>query len=523
MTPPPLHPAVVERVAQPFGTLAGMIRLQAQVQPGWPALVQDGRTLSYAEFDRRIDRVAAALQREGLQPQQVVAISAATSLEYATVFFGVLRAGLTVAPLAPDMLPDNLAAMLADAGAQRLFLDAAVARHLAGVAGRIGLPRVALDDSDAGTPLSGWLAPEGGAPVPVDVQPDWTFSLIYSSGTTGLPKGIAVPHSYRWSALQMFQVLGYRPQAVVMISIPLYSNMTLSSFLPSLAMGCKLVLMARFDAGRWLALAEEHRATHCMLVPVQYQRLLAHPDFDRRDLSSFQVKSCGSAPFAASIKEDAGRRWPGELVEYYGMTEGGAVCVLDTRRFPGKLHTVGQPVPGHEIRVIDDEGRELPPGSVGELVGRSGLMMTGYHNLPMKTREAEWFDAEGRRFIRTGDVGRLDEDGFLVLMDRRKDMLISGGFNVYPSDLEAVLAQHPAVAEVAVVGVPSERWGESPVAFVVAREGAAVPEAELMEWVNGRVNKPQRLVGLRYAPALPRSEIGKVLKRELRQRWRAGD
>ncbi len=516
----PLHPAVVERLARPFGTLADMVRLQAQVQPDHPALVLDGKTLGYREFDRRIDRVAAALQHEGLQPQDVVAIAATASLEYAAVFFGALRAGLAVAPLAPDLLPAHLAAMVADAGAKRLFLDAGVARHLTPAAGRVGVPRVALDDAEGDTALSAWLAAEGAVPAPVAVQPDWTFSLIYSSGTTGQPKGIAVPHAYRWSALQMFQALGYTPQSVVMVSIPLYSNMTLSSFLPSLAMGCKLVLMARFDAGRWLALAEQHRVTHCMLVPVQYQRLLAHPDFDRRDLSSFRMKSCGSAPFAASVKEEAVRRWPGELIEYYGMTEGGAVCTLDTRRFPRKLHTVGRPVPGHEIRVVDDEGRELPAGSVGEVVGRSGLMMTGYHGQPEKTREAEWFDDQGRRFIRTGDVGRVDEDGFLVLMDRRKDMLISGGFNVYPSDLEAVLTRHPAVAEAAVVGVPSERWGESPVAWVVARPGAAVDTAALMAWVNERVDKPQRLVGLRLAETLPRSEIGKVLKRELRARWR---
>ena len=521
MSQNPIHPAVAQWLQRPFGTLDEMVRVQAQVQPGHPALVLDGRTLSYADFDRQIDRVAAALQRDGLRPREVIAIAAGMSLAYAAVFFGALRAGLAVAPLAPDQRPETLQAMVADAGARRLFIDAAVAQHLAGVAGASDVPRVALDDAAAGAALSSWQAADGARPAPVAVQPDWPCTLIYSSGTTGLPKGITAPHSYRWSALQMFQTLGYSPQSVVMISIPLYSNMTLSSFLPSLAMGCTLVLMSKFDGGRWLELAEQHRATHCMLVPVQYQRLLAHPDFDRRDLGAFRMKSCGSAPFAASIKADALRRWPGELVEFYGMTEGGAVCALDTRRHPDKLHTVGRPLPGHEFRLIDDDGRELPPGAVGELVGRSGVMMTGYHNLPEKTREAEWFDAEGRRYIRTGDVGRIDDDGFVVLMDRKKDMLISGGFNVYPSDLEAVLLQHPAVAEAAVVGVPSERWGESPVACVVPRAGATAAEAELMAWVNERVAKPQRLAGLRFAAALPRSEIGKVLKRELRERWLA--
>jgi acyl-CoA synthetase (AMP-forming)/AMP-acid ligase II len=212
------------------------------------------------------------------------------------------------------------------------------------------------------------------------------------------------------------------------------------------------------------------------------------------------------------------RRWPGALTEYYGMTEGGGSCILYCHLFPHKLHTVGQPAEGHDIRLIDEEGRELPrrPDVIGEVVGRSAAMMTGYHNQPIKSRDAEWHDADGRRFIRTGDVGRIDEDGFLVLMDRRKDMVISGGFNIYPSDLEAELRQHPAVADVAVVGVPSEQWGETPVAFVVRRSGRNDCAEAIREWLNERVGKTQRLADLRFIDELPRSAIGKVLKRELR-------
>jgi acyl-CoA synthetase (AMP-forming)/AMP-acid ligase II len=252
-----------------------------------------------------------------------------------------------------------------------------------------------------------------------------------------------------------------------------------------------------------------------MLVPVQYQRLMAVPDFDSFDLSSFRMKFCTSAPFAAPLKADVLARWPGGLVEYYGMTEGGGTCILEAHNYPLKLHTVGKPAEGHDIRLIDEDGRELPRGEVGEVVGRSGAMMTGYHHQPAKTREAEWFDAQGNRFIRTGDVGRFDEDGFLTLMDRRKDMIISGGFNIYPSDLEAVLREHAGVADVAVVGVPSPEWGESPAAFVVPAAGAPAA-ADLRAWANARLGKTQRLADLRYLPELPRSDIGKVLKRQLR-------
>jgi long-chain acyl-CoA synthetase len=166
------------------------------------------------------------------------------------------------------------------------------------------------------------------------------------------------------------------------------------------------------------------------------------------------------------------RRWPGGLTEYYGMTEGGGSCILDCPPAPDKLHTVGQPAEGHDIRLIDEDGASCRPSAgdvVGEVVGRSRAMMNGYHNPPGRRARRSGSTPEGRRFIRTGDVGRFDADGFLTLMDRRKDMIISGGFNIYPSDLEAELRRHPAVADVAVVGVPSAEWGETPVAFVVRR------------------------------------------------------
>jgi acyl-CoA synthetase (AMP-forming)/AMP-acid ligase II len=279
--------------------------------------------------------------------------------------------------------------------------------------------------------------------------------------------------------------------------------------------------MDKFDVAKFLSLAQRHRVTHAMLVPVQYKRLMEHPDFDRYDLSSFRMKFSTSAPFAAALKADVLKRWPGGLVEYYGLTEGGGTCALVAHEFPDKLHTVGRPMEGHEVRVIDEEGRELPPGSTGEAVGRSPAMMNGYHNQPGKTAEMEWRDASGARFLRSGDIGRFDEDGFFVLVDRKKDMIISGGFNIYPSDLEAVLAGNPAVAEAAVAGVASERWGETPVAFVVLKEGAITSADELRSWTNERVGKTQRLADLRIVQSLPRSAIGKVLKRELREQYGA--
>lgn len=513
-----MNEALRAKLDADFTTIAELIHLHAQEAPQRRALVQGGATLSYGELDELMDRVAAALQRDGVQAGEVIAICAGTSLAYAVTYLGALRAGVVVAPLAPGATPESLAAMLHDARARLLFTDRALADVLADHAAVI--PRIALDDSGAGLPWQQWLAASGSRSQSVDVDAQWPFNIIYSSGTTGEPKGIVQPHGMRWAHVKRGAGYGYGPDTVTLLSTPLYSNTTLVVFFPTLAYGGTVVLMSKFDAAAYLALAARERVTHTMLVPVQYQRIMARPDFSQYDLKSFHIKFSTSAPFSAALKADVLQRWPGGLVEFYGMTEGGGTCILEAHLYPAKLHTVGQPAAGHDIRLIDEEGREVPPGEAGEVVGHSPGMMKGYHNRPEKTREAEWFDPAGKRFIRTGDIGRFDAEGFLTLFDRRKDMIISGGFNIYPSDLEQVLRQHPAVFDAAVVGVPSEQWGETPVAYVVLKTGHTVPAAELKDWANGRVGKTQRLSDLRYLDELPRSAIGKVLKRELRDSYR---
>jgi long-chain acyl-CoA synthetase len=521
-----------------FATLPDLVRQHAQTSPRRLALVEGERQLDYASFNTLLDRIAHALQQRGVGPGRQVALCAAASIEYAAVFLGALRAGAAVVPLAIGTTRAALIGMLADAEPSLLFLDAATAELLDATPDpeappAAELPRVWLDRLREDPPLEAWLAQTsstpGVMPQPVPIAPEAPFNIIYSSGTTGAPKGIVQSHAMRWAHVRRGARYGYSARTVTLLSTPLYSNTTLVVFVPTLAFGGTVVLMPKFNAAAYLALAQQHRVTHTMLVPVQYQRLLAHPEFDRHDLTSFQVKFATSAPFAANLKAEVLRRWPGQLIEFYGMTEGGGTCILEAHAFPDKLHTVGQPAEGHDIRVIDAQGIELARGATGEVVGHSPSMMTGYHKQPDKTREAEWFDTTGKRFIRTGDVGRFDGEGFLTLLDRSKDMIISGGFNIYPSDLEAVLREHPAVAEAAVVGVASHRWGETPVGFVVLRAaaalgpGASVNPESLLEWVNARLAKLQRLHHIQITDELPRSAIGKVLKRELRERCAAVD
>jgi long-chain acyl-CoA synthetase len=321
-------------LAQDFGVFPDLIRAHARERPDHPALIEGDATLTYSGLAALMDQIAFALQRDGVSAGEAVAISARTSISYAAAFCGILAAGAAVAPLAPSSTAASLAMMIEDCAAKVLFLDRKMGEALEGVSGAGRTRRIALDESAAGEPLSRWLGPEGAKPAAVGFRPDWPFNIIYSSGTTGAPKGIVQPHQMRW---RQFTRASYRG-AVTLVSTPLYSNTTLVIFIPTLAHGGTAVLLPKFDAGEFLRLSEKRRVTHAMLVPVQYRRIMERPDFGDYDLSSYLVKASTSAPFSAALKADVLSRWPGGLVEYYGMTEGGGSTMLVAHEFPNKLH-----------------------------------------------------------------------------------------------------------------------------------------------------------------------------------------
>jgi len=501
----------------PTKTIVEVVRDNAKAHPEKLALVCDGQTVSWGAFDQRINKIANLLLSMGVSKGDNIAIISPNSIPYAELFMGILRAGACVTPLSTMASPDALQKMLTDCGARAIFVAAQYLELVDGFIADLELARFAIDfDHPAFQPYGAAVDGASDSDPEIQIEMSDAFNLIYSSGTTGTPKGILHNHWMRSAQMDRVSPNGYDDNARTLLSTPLYSNTTIVSFLPTLYGGSTVYLMPKFDARGYLEIVQREKITHTMLVPVQYKRIMDVPDFDAFDLSSMQVKFSTSAPLRAEVKADVLARFPGKLLEYYGLTEGGGVTVLNSAEHPDKLHTVGQPAPGNEIRLIDETGAEVPKGAVGEICGRGPTMMAGYFGRDDLTADYIWRDAAGNVFFRSGDMGRFDEDGFLILSDRKKDMIISGGLNIYADDLELVLLADPDVTDAAVIGVPSDAWGETPYGLVVLREGATRSGDDICADANGKLGKSQRLSAVELRDELPRSSIGKILKKELR-------
>ncbi len=499
--------------------LPEILALHGRWRANRDAVVCDGEHWSWERFCADNHQFAHGLHTEGIHPGDRVGVFMENGYPMLTALFGTLSAGAVSVPINTAVSDEAILAMLKDADVSALIVSDIYATRFEAL--QHELPD-ALLICDA--PRPGWktleaIAKDQASHLPeTALADDAPLNIIYSSGTTGLPKGIVHTQAGRrdW-AYDLAIALRYNGGARTLLTIGLYSNISWVAMLCTLLAGGTLVVERRFDATRFLDLVEQINITHTAMVPVQFQRVIEQQKHAPRQLSSMQaMMSCGS-PLHEGLKREIFEAFPCGVIELYGLTEG-IITTLEPEDAEGRWSSVGKPLIGTDIRIIGDDDKELPVNEAGEIVSRGRITMPGYWQREDANQAARWTDSSEGVWLRSGDIGYLDADGFLFIVDRKKDMILSGGQNIYPQDIEAVLITHQAVSDVAVIGAASERWGETPIALVVRSDEGVSTEA-IRDWANQRLGRQQRLTDCIGVDELPRNPNGKLLKRELRKRY----
>ena len=504
--------------------LTGMLRDRAATHPDRTAYIYGDDAVTFAEFDRRVDSVAAALRASGVRSGDRVAILDKNSLPYVELLFGAARVGAVLVPVNYRLAPDEVAYVVDNAKARVLVVDTEFVPVLDAIADRLDETEhvIVIGESERYESYAAWSDRE---PVPQDDSGD-VFVQLYSSGTTGRPKGVMLTHDNFMTVLPLADELwNLQLDSCLLIVMPMYHIAGAVFTLAPIHEGLPGVIMREPDPVGVGKAIEAHRVTHVFLVPVLLLFMQQIPEVRAADLSSLRLLLYGASPISDEVLKGAMRLLPNtEFMQVYGMTETtGAITYLppDDHR-PGKrLRSAGIANRTTELKIIDPaSGEDLPAGEVGEIVCRTPQNMLGYWAMEQATRDTLLPDG----WLRTGDIGYLDEDGYLYIHDRVKDMIISGGENIYPAEVENVLMSHPAVADCAVIGVPDEKWGETPKAIVVRDPaGGEATERDLIDFCRERLAHFKCPTSVEWADTIPRNPTGKVLKRELRAPYWEGE
>ena len=491
------------------------------------ALVVGGRQLSFCDLNHTVNCLANALLREGLRKGDKIATVLPNCLELMVAYWAAAKTGLVIVPMSPMLQDGGLVSLLGDSDSVLVLGHASFADTFARIRDRlpaIGGDRWILVGDDVSRPgFRTYSALVEGAsadnPPDAGLSDDDLYNIMYSSGTTGLPKGIVHTHYVRAMYCTLFaQAFRISPESVVLHAGSIVFNGAMVDLMPWMFVGGSYILHESFDAARVIEDIAAWRVTHIILVPAQITAILESPAYTPQKLSSLEMLHNLGAPLHVRFKERINAELPGRFYELYGLTEG-FMTILDKHDSIRKLGSVGCPPPFMEIRILREDGSDCAAGEVGEICGRSPCMMPGYYKRPDLTALAI---VDG--WLHTGDAGYLDDDGYLFLVDRIKDMIIVGGVNVYPHDIEDVLMAHPDVREVAVFGVQDAKWGEVPVAAVALRSGAQLDKKALIDWANTHVDaKFQRIKDVVFYQDFPRNAAGKTLKREMRAAYRKNE
>lgn len=493
-----------------------------------PAAICDDRTQSFAELHVRANRLANALLAQGIRPGDRVATLGDNSLESLEQVAGLAIGGFVRCPLYTHDVADRHQYLLELVDARAVIVDRKYHEQILDVASRMPQIRTVfvLGEGDSGAQsYEDALAAAGTGAPGIRVAEDDPHIIRFSAGTTGSPKGIL--HTVRgWMDMGTEMALvfgGFDETDAYLAAGPLSHAAGMISW-PLLAVGARTVVMPAFDAGDFLRLVEKEKVTTTIVGPTVIQLVTSHPDVGDRDLSSLRVVGYGTAPATEAVLRRGIEVWGNIMYQVYGQSEVLPLTILppsshrpdgteDEKRW---LRSAGKPTPNSDIKLVDDDERELPIGHVGEIIGYSPGSMDRIWGSTELT--AERIRPDGG--VRTGDMGWLSEDGFLYLADRKEDTIISGGYNIWPKELENALADHPAVAEAAVVGIFHPTWGETPHATVVLHSGQEVTGEELISWTRDMVGSVKKVTGVTFAEELPKSPLGKVLRRVLRDEYR---
>jgi long-chain acyl-CoA synthetase len=485
------------------------------------AIIHGDRTVTYAELDDASDRFAAALARRGVARGDRITLFLPNSIEFVVAFYGTLKAGAVVNPINVQSKDREVRFQVEDSGAKAVVYHEALGAVIDAV--RAALPGVHFIVAGATAPerverfadLVAETGPAGAVPTSLDDL----AALPYTSGTTGFPKGVMLTHrNLTANQQQFFAAVPVRRDDVFLNVLPFFHIYALNLLMTgAVSLGATQVVMSRFDLVEYLTLLERHRATVCFIVPPVVLALAAHPEVDKHDLSSVRFFFTGAAPLAPDPARKMMARTGKTILQGYGLTETSPVTHANPFDAP-VLESIGPAIVGTEDRIVDLETgtHELDAGEVGEIAVRGPQVMKGYWRKPEDTAAVirdGWFF--------TGDVGKKDEKGYVFIVDRKKEFIKYKGFGVGPAEVEAVLCEHPAVADAGVIGKPDEEAGEIPKAFVQLRPGASASADELMEFVKARIADYKRVREVEFIDKVPRTASGKILRRELAERERA--
>lgn len=493
--------------------------LHARYRGDHLAVVFGDERLTYRTFNERINRLANAMLAAGVSKGTHIATILPNCIELLELYWAAAKIGAVVVPSSTLLQEAGLRTLLNNSDTEMVFSTPAFADTLSNV--RTDVPKIRDDrwvlvgDSVAAgfiryqTFVSGASLDE---PPDPGIKPGDPYNIVYSSGTTGEPKGIVHTHEVRaWYCSIFSSAWRMTPESIVMHAGSIVFNGSFLTLMPWMFVGCTYVLLPHFEANTVLDVIAQERITHTIMVPSQIISLMNAERFNPAELQSLEMIQTLGAPLHLEHKQRLIDALPGRFYELYGLTEG-FMTILDKTDAAAKMASVGCPARFNECKIIDDDGNTLPPNTPGEICGRGPMMTPGYYKRPDLTE-----DAIRDGWLHTGDVGYLDEDGYLYLVDRKKEMIISGGVNVYPRDIEEIAVSHPDVIEAAVFGVPDDKWGETPVGAVVLIENTTSSPKDIQSWVNERVEaKFQRLNDLIVLDDFPRNVAGKTLKRDIK-------